>query len=332
VTTSANVPFFKRASEFVANYGLVVVFVLVIAVFTALRPTTFLSSGNIGNLLTSQSITALLAFAVMLPLTTGRFDLSVGYHIGMAHVLMVGLQVNAEIPWPIAAAIVLVVGLLVGLVNGVLVTRFKIDSFIATMGVGSLLYGVSNWYTDGQQISGFNLPDSFTDLTSISYQVPVTALYVIAVAIVLWIVLERLPIGRSLYVIGSNQRAAELSGLSVPWYVTGAFMGSGFLCALAGILLASILRAATSSVGPEYLLPAFAGVLLGATSIRPGRVNVLGTVFAVLVLAFSFSGVQQLGAAFYVEYFFNGGILIIAVSLSVYAAIRRRKAAVAAAS
>jgi ribose transport system permease protein len=323
---------FKVLSEFVSNYGLLIVFVLVIVVFWALRPHTFLSAGNIGNLLTSQSITALLAFAVMLPLTTGRFDMSVGYHIGLAHVLMIGLQVNASIPWPVAAGIVLATGILIGLVNGILVARLKIDAFIATMGVGSLLYGISNWYTDGQQIPGFSLPDSFTGLTGSFCGVPLPALYVAVVAVLLWVLLERMPVGRSLYVIGSNPRAAELSGLAVPDYVTGAFVASGLLCALAGVLLASILRAATPSVGPEYLLPAFAGVLLGATSIKPGRVNVVGTLLAVLVLAFSFSGVQQLGAAFYVEYFFNGGILILAVSLSVYAAIRRRKAAVAAAS
>jgi ribose transport system permease protein len=104
------------------------------------------------------------------------------------------------------------------------------------------------------------------------------------------------------------------------------------LCATAGVLLGSILRSGTPSVGAEYLLPAFAGSLLGATSIRPGRVNVGGTVLAILIVAFSFSGVQQLGAPFYIEYFFNGGILIVAVALSVYASIRRRKAAVKAAS
>ncbi|MFC7398512.1 ABC transporter permease [Chelatococcus sp. GCM10030263] len=320
----------KRLSEFVASYGLAVVFLLVLVVFSALRPTTFLSSGNIGNLLTSQAVTALLAFAVMMPLATGRFDLSVGYHVGMAQVLIVGLQVNNHLPWPVAALAVIAIGLIVGLVNGILVTRFKIDSFIATMGVGSLLYGVSNWYTDGQQIPGFDLPDGFANLSAIVAGVPLPAIYVAIVALALWLLLERMPIGRSLYVIGSNAKAAELSGINVAGCVTGAFMASGLLSALSGVLLASILRSGTPSVGQEYLLPAFAGALLGATSIRPGRVNVGGTLFAVLILAFSFSGVQQLGAAFYVEYFFNGGILIIAVTLSVYAAVRRRRAAVEA--
>jgi ribose transport system permease protein len=321
----------KQFADIVATYGLAFVFVLVLAVFFALRPATFLSSGNIGNLLTSQSVTALLAFAVMLPLSTGRFDLSVGYHVGMAQVLVVGLQVNAHLSWPVAAALVILIGVAVGAINGVLVTRFKIDSFIATMGMGSLLYGVSNWYTGGQQIAGFDLPDGYTNLSQIIGYVPLPAIYVAVIAVVLWIVLERLPIGRSLYVIGSNARAAELSGLRTGRYIGGAFAAAGLLCAIAGVLLGSILRSGTPSVGAEYLLPAFAGSLLGATSIRPGRVNVGGTVLAILIVAFSFSGVQQLGAPFYVEYFFNGGILIVAVALSVYAAIRRRKAAVKAA-
>lgn len=322
----------RQIADIIATYGLVFVFVLVLAVFFALRPATFLSSGNIGNLLTSQSVTALLAFAVMLPLATGRFDLSVGYHVGMAQVLIVGLQVNGGLPWPVAAVLVMLTGLVVGSINGILVTRFKIDSFIATMGMGSLLYGVSNWYTGGQQIGGLDLPEGYTNLSRIIGLVPLPAVFVAIVAVLLWVVLERLPIGRSLYVIGSNARAAELSGLRTGRYIGGAFAASGLLCAIAGVLLGSILRSGTPSVGAEYLLPAFAGSLLGATSIRPGRVNVGGTVLAILIVAFSFSGVQQLGAPFYIEYFFNGGILIVAVALSVYASIRRRKAAVKAAS
>lgn len=310
-----------------ANYGLAVIFVLVLMIFGVLRPNTFLSYANIGNLLTSQSVTALLALAVMMPLTTGRFDLSVGYHVGLAQVLSVGLQVNAGLSWPVAALVVLGIGLFVGLINGLLVTRLKIDSFIATMGIGSLLYGISNWYTDGQQISGFDLPAGFTALAGSYAGVPLPAVYVLVAGLLLWLVLERMPAGRGLYVIGSNARAAELSGIDVARSVTATFVGAGLLCAIAGILLASILQSGTPSVGPEYLLPAFAGCLLGATSIRPGRVNVGGTLLAILILAFSFSGVQQLGAPFYFEYLFNGAILVIAVALSVYAATRRRRAA-----
>lgn len=321
-----------RASEFISNYGLVIVFVLVIAIFGAMRPASFLRSSNINNILVSQSVTAMLALAEMVPLATRQFDLSVGFHLGMAQVLIVALQVNQGLSWPVAAVIVIAVALVVGLLNAVLVTVFSIDSFIATMGVGTLLYGVSNWYTGGQQIVGINLPESFGTLTQIVWHVPLPAVYVAVAAIVLWIVTERLPVGRALYVIGASPRAAELIGLKVGRHVGGAFVVSGLLSGIAGIMLGSILQAGTPSVGPEYLLPAFAATLLGATSIRPGRVNVPGTLLAVLILAFSFSGVQQLGAPFFVQYFFNGGILIIAVGLSVYATARRRKVANAGAA
>lgn len=320
----------RRLGELTATYGLAVVFVLVMALFGLLRPSTFFSAININTILVGQSVTAMLALAEMIPLATRQFDLSVGFHLGMAQVLIVGLQVQYGVPWPVAAILILLLALAVGAFNGVLVARFGIDSFIATMGVGTLLYGVSNWYSGGQQITGTNLPASFTGLTGIYLHVPLPALFVAIAAIILWLVTERLPLGRSLYVIGANPRAAELTGIRIERHIIGTFTAAGFLCGIAGIMLGSLLQTGTPSVGPEYLLPAFAATLLGATSIHPGRVNVLGTLLAVLILAFSFSGVQQLGAPFYVQYFFNGGILIVAVGLSVYAAARRRRAATAA--
>jgi ribose transport system permease protein len=315
-------------SNFVAIYGLLLVLLLIIAVFGALRPSTFFSAINFNNILMSQSVTAMLALAVMMPLATKQFDLSVGFHLGMAQTLIVGLQVQQGLDWPVAAVLILFLSLLVGIANGILVTLFQIDSFIATMGTGTLLYGVTNWYSNGEQISGMGLSDSFINLTQIVYGVPLPAIYVVLISLVLWIATEYLPVGRNLYVIGANVRAAQLTGINVGRHVMGAFVVAGLLSGFAGIVLGSILQTGTPSVGPEYLLPAFAAALLGATSIKPGRVNVIGTLISVLVLAFSFSGVQQLGAPFYIQYFFNGGILIVAVGLSVYAARRRQRAAV----
>ncbi|MBN8995104.1 MAG: ABC transporter permease [Rhizobiales bacterium] len=315
-------------SNFVAIYGLLLVLLLIIAVFGALRPSTFFSAINFNNILMSQSVTAMLALAVMMPLATKQFDLSVGFHLGMAQTLIVGLQVQQGLDWPVAAVLILFLSLLVGIANGMLVTLFQIDSFIATMGTGTLLYGVTNWYSNGEQISGMGLSDSFINLTQIVYGVPLPAVYVVIISLALWIATEYLPVGRNLYVIGANVRAAQLTGINVGGHVMGAFVVAGLLSGFAGIVLGSILQTGTPSVGPEYLLPAFAAALLGATSIKPGRVNVIGTIISVLVLAFSFSGVQQLGAPFYVQYFFNGAILIVAVGLSVYAARRRQRAAV----
>ena len=115
--------------------------------------------------------------------------------------------------------------------------------------------------------------------------VPAPAIYAFVVSMALWIVFEYLPLGRYLYVLGASPRAAELNGISAQRYITGGFVAAGTLAAFAGVVLQSQLQVGQSSVGQEYLLPAFTAALLGATSVRPGRVNVWGTVLAVAVLA-----------------------------------------------
>jgi len=145
-------------------------------------------------------------------------------------------------------------------------------------------------------------------------------------AIVPWsTVIEYLPIGRYLYALGSNPRAAELNGIPKGRYIIGAFIASGVLTAIAGVLLASKLQVGQSNIGAEYLLPAIVGANLGATAVKPGRVNAWGTIIAVLILAIGISGLQQLGGAFYVEPLFDGFTLVIAVGLAGYASRRRQR-------
>jgi ribose transport system permease protein len=214
--------------------------------------------------------------------------------------------------------------------NGWLVTRVGIDSFIATLGSGTFVYGVASWYTGGKQILG-NLDNGFYGInTMIAGMLPSPALCVVVVAVLLWVLLEYRALGRFFYAIGANPRAAELVGISPRRYIPWTFVGSGVITALAGIFLASELRVGQTSVGPDYLLPAFTGALLGATAIRPGRVNVWGTVIAVMLLAVIVSGLEQTGAEFFVAPLFNGLMLVTAVGLSIYMARRRAKIAAAA--
>ncbi len=198
------------------------------------------------------------------------------------------------------------------------------SSFIATLGTGSLLLGVNQWYTGGQQVIG-QLPASFTSLTGnvAGTGIPAPIVYVLVLGIILWVALEFLPIGRHFYVIGDNLRAARLLGIGVERYVTLSFCLSGLIAAFAGIILQAQLRVGQSTVGQEFLLPAFTGALLGATSISPGRPNVWGTLLAVAVLGIAVAGLSQLGAPFFVEPLFDGGMLLLAVGLAVYAQFRR---------
>jgi len=318
------------AYELLSTYGLVALLVLLFIVFSLAMPDTFPTRFNIESILSEQAVTALLALAVMVPMTVGQFDLSVGYFVGLTHILTLGLQVQFGLPWPLACLAVLLCGGLLGVVNGWLVTRVGIDSFIATLGTGTFVFGLASWYTGGKQILG-NLNNGFYAMNRlIAGALPSPALCVIVVAVVLWIFLEYRPLGRCFYAVGANRRAAELAGISPRRYIPWSFVGSGMLTALAGILLASELRVGQTSVGPDYLLPAFTGALLGATAIHPGRVNVWGTVIAVLLLAVIVSGLEQTGAQFFVAPLFNGLMLVTAVGLSLYTARKRAKIAAAA--
>jgi ribose transport system permease protein len=305
----------------ISVWGLLVLLILLLVVFSALEPDTFPTFFNIKSILNNKSVQALLALAVFIPMTANHFDLSAGFNLGISQVLAIGLQ-GQGLPWWAAVLAVLLMGAAVGLANGVLVTRIKIDSFIATLGTGTVLYGLNAWYTGGQQVLA-DLPPAFTAISGSIGPVPAPAFYTFVVSVVLWIVFEYLPLGRYLYVLGASPRAAELNGIRAGRYITLGFVAAGTLASFAGIVLQSQLQLGQSSVGQEYLLPAFTAALLGATSVRPGRVNVWGTVLAVSVLAVTVAGLNQLGAPFFVEPLFNGSMLLLAVGLAVQASKRR---------
>ncbi|ELP61987.1 ABC transporter permease [Streptomyces turgidiscabies] len=318
-----------RGGHLIGTYGLLGLTVLLFVIFALALPDTFPTMENASSILSNQSIPAILALGAMIPIVTGKFDLSVGYGLGLAHVLAMQLIVNNGWPWPMACLVVILGGGLIGVFNGLLVEFAKIDSFIATLGTGSVLYACTGWITDGARIvpGPQGLPPAFTDLYNSKFLgLPVPAFYVLALAVLLWLLLERLPLGRYLYVIGSNARAADLVGIPTRRYGIYAFAGSGLVVGFAGVLLAAQQTIGNPSVGMDYLLPAFVGALLGSTAIKPGRANAAGTVVAVTILAIGLAGIGQLGAEFWATPLFNGGTLLLAVGLAGYSARRRLRA------
>jgi ribose transport system permease protein len=314
------------AFKLLSNHALLILTVLLVAVFSFIMPRNFPTLLTAQSILSDKAIIAFLALAEMTVISCAQFDLSIGFNVSLLHSLAIGLVVNNGLPWPVVFLLILSLGVFIGLVNGLLVRVAKIDSFIATLGVGTFNYGLAGWYTGGQQLIG-DLPAGFTALDQIRvFGVPFSALLLLAIAVVMWLVFEFLPIGRYLYVIGANERTAELTGIRVNRYVIGAFLVSGLLTAVASLALAARIRVGQSNVGQEFLLPAFVGALLGATTVKPGRVNVWGTLVAVLLLAVGISGIEQLGGEFYVESLFNGGALVVAVGMAGWAARRRLRA------
>ena len=306
-------------------YGLVILMFGLIVLFSILLPDTFPTKLNLRSIVSDKSIIALLSLAAMIPMVAGRIDLTVGYGIVLWHILAISLQTIYGFPWPAAVLVVLMLGALTGVLNGLLVEVAKIDAFIATLGTGTVLYALALWHTGGRQVVGA-LPDGFYALNgTFVFGLPITGFYVLAISLIMWVLLDYTPIGRYLYAIGANPKAAELNGIPTRKFVLGAFIASGTLTALTGVLLASKLRIGQASVGLEFLLPALVGAFLGSTTIKPGRVNVWGTIVGVVILAVGISGIQQFGGSFWVEPMFNGLTLLIAIGIAGYA--QRKKGA-----
>ncbi len=313
----------ERLRRLAPVYGLVILAILLALLFSVLLPDTFPTMINLRSIVGDKAIIAILSLAVMIPMVTGKIDLTVGYGIVLWHILAISLQTRYGFPWPLAVLSVLALGALIGFLNGLLVEIAQIDSFIATLGTGTILYAVAMWHSQGHQVVGV-APDGFYALAGLFvFDLPITGYYVLALAVVLWLALEYLPIGRYFYAIGANPKAAALNGIPVRRYTIAAFVSSGVLTGFAGVLLASRLRIGQASVGLEYLLPALVGAFLGSTTIKPGRVNVWGTIAGVAILAIGISGIQQFGASFFVEPLFNGATLLVAIGIAGYAQRRR---------
>jgi ribose transport system permease protein len=322
---TAGMTFVQKLIRLAPVYGLVILTVFLIILFSILLPDTFPTVLNLRAILADKAIIAMLSLAAMIPMVAGRIDLTVGYGIVLWHILAISLQVNFGLPWPLAVIIVIALGAFTGVLNGILVEVAKIDAFIATLGTGTVLYAIALWHSGGRQVVGELDPNFFLLSGQWVLGLPITGFYVLAISLIMWVVLEFTPIGRYLYAIGANQKAAELNGIPTRKFVVGAFVASGTLAALAGVLLASKLRIGQASVGLEFLLPALVGAFLGSTTIKPGRVNVWGTIIGVTILAVGISGIQQFGGSFWVEPLFNGSTLLIAIGIAGYA--QRKKGA-----
>jgi ribose transport system permease protein len=304
------------------RYGLLLLALLLVVVFSATAP-NFASLLTVQAIVASKSKIALLALAATIPMIVGKMDLNVGFGIVLWHILAVSLQVKFGMPWPVAVALVLALSALYGLLNGVLVALADIDSFVATLGSGTTLYAIALWHSGGRQIVG-DLPESFSRLHAQEIAgIPVAAAYVLVLAVALWLVTEHTPLGRCMYATGGNPTAAILNGIPVRKYIIGSFVASSLITGATGVLVAAEQGVGQASVGMDYLLPALVGAFLGSTTIRPGRVNVWGTVVGICVLAVGIAGIQQFGGAFWVEPLFNGATLLLSISFAGYAQRRR---------
>lgn len=288
-----------------------------IAVFGIWSPTLFLTRSTMDSIASAQAVTGILSLAVLVPIVSGTFDLSVGATANLAAIFCINLQTQHNMSILVSILLALLAGIAIGLANGFLVVVLKVNSFIATLGMGSVVLALLTMVSGNIQPTP-PLSLWWPRLTNFSiYGFQVAFFLLLLVAIVVWWYLEHTPAGRYSYAIGCNAEAVRLSGVPVGRWVWLSLIASGFLSALAGITFGSLLGPSLT-FGPGLLLPAFAAVFLGSTQLKPGRFNVWGTIIAIYVLATGVQGFQYVTGVQWLSDMFDGVALIAAVAFAIW--------------
>ncbi|UHS63141.1 ABC transporter permease [Agrobacterium vaccinii] len=298
------------------RFALVGAWLLLIVIFGALMPDSFLSWRSFSTLFGSQAILVVLTLAIIIPLTSGDFDLSGASTLTMSCMLIAVL--NVKLGWPIVPVILIALlsGIVIGAVNAFFVLYFRIHSLIVTLGVGTFVNGLILWVSNSQTISGVSMGLVEWVIINRLFGIPLAFFYAMILAAILWYALEFTIAGRKLLFVGRGREVSRLNGINVDRVRATSFILSGLISAFAGMLYAGMTGSADPLSGLNLLLPAFAAAFLGATTISPGRFNAFGAVIAVYFLVTGITGLTMLGADAYVQNLFYGGALVIAVSLS----------------
>ncbi|OWJ62811.1 ABC transporter permease [Inquilinus limosus] len=307
----------KLALGLFARYATIIGLLAMVLAFSVLSPRAFPTVNNFTNVLNQASLAMIIAGGLTLAVVVGELDLSIGFAASLHGVLVTGLIVANGLPIPVAILIVLALGALIGLINGLIVTKIKVNSVIATLGIGTILTGLSFAYSAGVPIVS-GVPEAFLELSlgRWLFGIPNNIVVMALVLGALWILVERTSLGQEIQAVGGNPAAARLAGINVDRIKILGFVVSGVCAALTGILLASRLGSGTTSAADSYLLTAFAAVFLGSATLRDGEFHVLGTMIGALIIAFGFNGLNIFGAPTYSQYVLQGAILIVAVGLS----------------
>lgn len=297
------------------NISAIYIFICLFVLFSFWVPDTFLQESTWKALIDSQAITAMVAVALVIPVAAGAFDLAIGTEVGLGGILAAWLLSSKGLPIPVTIVLTILAGCLIGLGSGLLITKARITTFIATLGVSSILAAMITWVSGGEQI--LNLGRDFQQLATTTIGPFTYPVYImLIVALVAWYFLERTATGRYVYATGGNPDSARLAGVNINAVIILCLVACGGISAAAGVLLSSSLGTGDPTTGPAYLLPAFSAVFLGSTQFREGRFNVWGTVVAVFVLATGVKGLQLAGAPVWIPELFNGAALLLAVGLA----------------
>lgn len=298
------------------SYALVAALVVLFAIFAFLLPNTFFTWANVSTMLGSQAVLVFLTLALIIPLTSGDFDLSIAAVLTISAMTIAVLNARLGMPLPVAILGALAVGLVAGAVNAFFILYFRIPSLIVTLGTGTFLNGLTLWMSHSATIGGIDFALVKWVVATRLFGIPLAFYYAILMGAAIWYVFGFTSLGRRLLFVGRGREVARLSGIQVDRVRAISLIVASVIAALGGVVYAGTIGAADPNSGNTFLLPAFAAAFLGATAITPGRFNPVGSVVAVYFLVIGITGLTMLGIQSFVQNLFYGGALVLAVALS----------------
>lgn len=286
---------------------------LVLCIIIAAISPRFLTISNVLNVLTQVSVNAILAIGMSFVIITGGIDLSVGSVLAITGAVVATFAKTGGniLPGVIAA---IIIGAAIGLVNGLLVSKGKVQAFIVTLATMTIFRGVTYVYTNGNPISGLGDNISFIGNRSI-FGVPLPIFFIIIVLLIAWYALNQTRFGRYIYALGGNEDSARLSGINTDKIKTLVYVISGITAAIAGIIVTSRIGSASPNAGTGFELDAIAAVVLGGTSLAGGEGKVTGTIIGALIIGVLNNGLNLMGVNPFYQAIAKGLVILLAVLL-----------------
>jgi ribose transport system permease protein len=301
------------------NIGAVYVWLLIVAFFAITSSSTFLLWNTGQSILNQNAISGMVALSLVVPLSCGLYDLSVGNTVGLSGVCAGWLFLHTGLGTGEVIVLCALACVVIGLFNAFVVVYLNINSFIGTLATGSILGALAIAISNNTTFT-FGLNGSFANIaqTQIAFGLTLPVLYLLVLMVAMGFFLEQTTSGRYLYSTGYNSEVARLVGVRVNRLKVLSLVFSSLVAGLAGLVLTASITAADPSTGPSYLIPAFSAAFLGATQIRGGRFNSWGTIIAVLLLGTGSVGILVSGGPTWAPQIFQGVVLIAAVGLTVF--------------
>lgn len=302
--------------SFLADYGTIIILVVILAVFSAIKPNEFVTLKNGLNLLQQIAPLGLVSLGVTFLLAMKYYDLSIGYVVSLSGVVATTLFGHGFSEAGGIIVTIILVGGLVGMLNGSIITFLRVPPLVVTIGTGFICYGAIYVITRGKAVF-YGIPPHFGYWGSGTlWVVPVSVIIFAVIFGISYVLLERSALGRFMYAIGSNEVTSSLSGLNVPWIKLTGFLLCSVFSSLAGMLLASENMVGHTTAGDRYLLLSLAAAYLGTSVFRKGEGNIWGTLIGVLILGVAYNGMTMIAMPYTLREVITGTILIVALALS----------------